>query len=153
MKVLFLDIDGVLNGWKSTKNSFGFDDECVKAFQPIIKIPGLKIVVSSSWRLMETPENLVKILEENVGIPKGMIIGQTPNLAEAEELESGHVIWHGFTREDEIQAWLNKHPEVESFVVLDDLSMKGLVGDNLVQITSADGLTQEKAQKIIEKLR
>lgn len=47
-KIIFLDIDGVLN---TTKYKFQkFDEECMKNLEEILDATGAKIVVSSSWR-------------------------------------------------------------------------------------------------------
>ena len=53
MKIIFLDVDGVLN-CKSSKSRcggfLGIDDSKVKLLKEIIDITGAKIVLSSSWR-------------------------------------------------------------------------------------------------------
>lgn len=54
MKVIFLDIDGVLNCQSSKSHCgifVGIDDSKVKRLRKIVDATGAKIVLSSSWRL------------------------------------------------------------------------------------------------------
>ena len=89
MKVIFLDFDGVLNShqsatfWHNRRDQSKWENEMYRdwpgtlkeyiamEFCPIAlsnieelvrRIPGVKIVVSSTWRIGETPETLKKIL-------------------------------------------------------------------------------------------
>lgn len=50
-KIIFLDIDGVLN--TSRTRFLKFDEECMKNLEDILDATGAKIVVSSSWRNIE----------------------------------------------------------------------------------------------------
>ena len=56
MKVLFLDIDGVVNN-KRTEKSFGgfmaIDPAMAALVQRIVRNTGCEIVLSSSWRLFQ----------------------------------------------------------------------------------------------------
>ncbi len=93
MKVIFLDIDGVLNSndWYVYRRDnvamdsvdaqypfYEFDPRAVKRLNRIIEQTGAKIVVSSSWRSGETVESLQKLLD-SVGVV-GEVIGLTPHL-------------------------------------------------------------------------
>lgn len=115
MKVLFLDIDGVLNH-RMTKDRvcgfMGLDPDLIAVFNKIVDaMPDLKIVVSSTWRHMFMPgvysnfEELIQLLNKR-GL-KGEIIGRTPDS------------WHDI-RGREISEWLADHPEVTHYVILDD---------------------------------
>lgn len=56
-------------------------------------------------------------------------------------------------RGDEIRSWLEKHPEVVSFVILDDDSdMCEFTETNLVKTSYARGLREEHVIKAIEML-
>ena len=137
MKVIFLDIDGVLNGynrwnvlgWKvvSKLNSLRlriwykkFTDPCgiheskVKRLANIINVTGAKVVMSSSWRhsWWRTPyEEMTdrqKQLTDLLNKYNIEIIDITPSLQNAR-------------REDEIIAWLSRHEnDITNFVILDD---------------------------------
>ena len=73
MKILFLDIDGVLvtlNDWETrgraevlSDNSYDFDPLCVERFNNLLKrVPDMKIVISSTWRILNTVLELEDML-------------------------------------------------------------------------------------------
>lgn len=93
MKVIFLDIDGVLNSqdWYIYRRDniemdsiqaqypfYEFDPRAVERLNRIIAATDAKIVVSSSWRSGETVESLQALLDR-VGV-KGEVVGLTPHL-------------------------------------------------------------------------
>jgi hypothetical protein len=136
MKVVFLDIDGVLNDAITTMDLM--DDkpkkehlDCLKA---IIETTNAKIVLSSTWRLFPSARNTVKNALKNVGLE---FIDKTKELKD---------------RASEIQEWLSRHPEVEKFVILDDEEISGKFPDNLVQTTFYRGLLPEHVEKAIKIL-
>lgn len=106
MKIIFLDIDGVLNHelwFKSKKHSMlnkevtkldregkreeakelydlsMFDPEKIELLNSLIDDTGAKIVVSSSWRKNRSLEELEYLLNERLNI-RGEVIGKTPVL-------------------------------------------------------------------------
>lgn len=53
MKIIFLDIDGVLNGHARHPNGYcGIDPACVYRLNRIVAETGAKVVVSSAWRYL-----------------------------------------------------------------------------------------------------
>jgi len=112
MKVIFLDIDGVLNVIPTKFDKygayFGPDDHFVKNLARLINETDAKIVISSSWR-MSGLQNM-KDMWKDRNLP-GEVIGITPN----------HMMKTGTTlqRGKEIDEWLSQH-EVERYVILDD---------------------------------
>jgi hypothetical protein len=117
MKVIFLDIDGVLNHqkhyeWLMTTNEptpmqrtypyTEFNPKSCQLLNEIIKETGAQIVVSSSWRL--DGETRLNSLFKHFGLPR--IYSTTPCLNTARGIE--------------IDAWLAAHPEVDKYVILDD---------------------------------
>ncbi len=147
MKIVFLDIDGVLNYrdcWerscnKNTQNVW--DADCVNELNRIIKETNAKIVVSSTWRLFKGAYALVI---GKMGIKEGTIIGKTKDYLPI--IKSG-----GTCRGDEIQDWLdNIGCDIENFVILDDDDDMGELLPYLIQ-TDFDGrgLTKEIADKVI----
>lgn len=121
MKIIFLDIDGVLNNYttmgmdryinKPLIEGTGFHDHLspytLRLLNDIIKATNAKVVISSVWRYGETIQRLQKLLDY-YGF-KGQIIGKTPSLSSSE-------------RGYEIQKWLddNVNLNIESFVIIDD---------------------------------
>src|SRR5882757_1232751 len=104
MKILFLDIDGVVNSATSMRCNRGLIDPQLALIvrRIAIAIPDLKVVLSSSWRCLGDCREIVekKIIR---------CFDVTPILHDL-ELSRGH----------EIQAWLSEHPEVERYAILDD---------------------------------
>ena len=128
MKVIFLDIDGVLNHDNTRDRIGGFlglNPGMIKRFNRIIEAcPDVKIVISSTWRYSYTHgvytnfEELVQLLKAR-GV-QGDIIGHTP--FPETPAPSGWITlgssWR--TRGEEIRMYLKEHPEVEHFLILDD---------------------------------
>lgn len=77
MKIIFLDVDGVLNHSKTPDWRDGsihvLDMECVNQLRRVLDTTGAKIVVSSTWRF--SPEGMRAVLD---ALPKNAVIGKTP---------------------------------------------------------------------------
>ena len=74
MKVIFLDVDGVLNNdgyFERTKNEkqnrIELDDENIKCLKEIIDLTGAKVVVTSTWKELRIYNELISYLK-NFGI-------------------------------------------------------------------------------------
>jgi hypothetical protein len=147
MRVIFLDIDGVLNSaaWHGTNTkgpSFGIPDHltdnidpaAVDALNEIVNATGAVIILSSSWRGLASISEINRALRYR-GICKPLL-GITPP--------------DGRPRGVEIQQWLDMAgPAVESFVIIDDDSDMGQLSEFLVQTTWDRGLTKEHAEDAI----
>lgn len=154
MKVLFLDIDGVLNSRQQIKALYRRGEHqglitdfcpiaCSNLLEVLTEVHDLKIVISSSWRIGKTTEQLQDILMEQ-GIPPERIIDCTPiNYDDPEKDERGY----------EIQAWLDKNPDVTSFVIVDDNSDMAHLKHRLVQTDHWHGLMLRDAQRIIDMFK
>lgn len=117
MKVLFLDIDGVLNVIPTDRDDFGsiFHSNFVDNLRSIIDETDAKIVISSSWRA----DGIDKMKSMWVAreLP-GEVIDVTVNCVQL--VNSGDFEFYDqVERGHEIQEWLNRH-EVENYVILDD---------------------------------
>jgi hypothetical protein len=130
MKVIFLDIDGVLvknrlNGEPiltnpdSDHNNGMFDKKAVDNFNRLLSETGASIVVSSSWRLGRSKSELSFILKL-AGVHNPPVIGATPFIWD-------HQIGRS-NRGKEILEWLAKNPYVEDFIVIDDCDFQELEG-------------------------
>ena len=144
MKVLFLDIDGVVNCESTFQmgarggNPFPLDPEMAFRVGKITLETGCSVVLSSSWR--HHKDSRMAVTERVVPF-----IGITPtsDLVNYEDKPRGH----------EIQAWLDEHPEVEKYAILDDDSdMLDSQLDNFFQTSWKTGLTDEIMNKVIEHL-
>lgn len=158
MKVVFLDIDGVLrreiarpgvDGATAYKFS-GFDPVCVGHLNAICRRTGASVVVSSSWKRNATAETLAAVLLAAGFL--GNVCGRTPDLP-------GEVEHPGSMRGYEIAVWLGRSvalgARVESFVMLDDgAHTSGLawLAAQLVQTTSTGGLQPEHVERAVALL-
>ena len=127
MKILFLDIDGVLNSTR-TCVAFGgypmelthiaaFDQVAIRLIQRLCDSAGVQIVLSSAWRL----HCHFKDAGEALGLP---IIDRTP---------SGMG-----PRGREIQDWLDAQPEpVECYAIIDDDG--DMLPEQLAHFVKTDG--------------
>jgi hypothetical protein len=142
-KVLFLDIDGVLNSQRSCI-AFGgfphdvvgyererFDEVALRLIRGIVKQAGAKVVLSSSWRIT----NAFDYIGKHLDLP---IIDATP------------VKWApGQVRGHEIADWLKRHPEVKQYVIVDDdPDMLGEQLPNFVHTNNFDGFGWLHAEKM-----
>lgn len=136
MKVLFLDIDGVLNcattQEKVGRGTFaafpGLDARLVGLLGAwLLEHPEVSVVISSSWRLDEDQLDLIR----EAGIP---FIGITRNMT---------------NRATEIDDWLNAHPEVETFAILDDIEhFSAWWRPYFVKTAYETGLTEADLRKV-----
>jgi len=141
MKVIFLDIDGVLNKLGQTPESrtkeqihgaIGLEMELVRRFNTVVYNTGARVVISSSWRYWD--EGMEHVRAKVIGI-----IGETPRLR-AEK------------RGEEVKRWLNETDQViEKYVILDDDS-DFLEGQPLIQTETSKGFTEKVAQKVRDAL-
>ena len=112
IKVIFLDIDGVLNVIPQGHDRWGaiFHPHLVDNLKRIIDITGAKIVISSTWRMGNELPGMRELWSDR-GLP-GEVIGITPNFM----YKYGTTLCRG----KEIDAYLEEHPEVEKYVIIDD---------------------------------
>ncbi len=154
-KVIFLDIDGVLNSAKYAKHEFeakgnkfvgllGIDPKAVQILEDLVEQSGANIVISSSWRIGRTLEDLQKIFNEFNTKLADKIIGMTTT-----EREFGT---NSCQRGWQIKKYLLEHPKIESFVVLDDDNDMDDVRDHFVKTTWALGIEQHHVDECLKCL-
>ena len=142
MKIIFLDVDGVLNhaacpDWMDTL--WVLDDACVQRVVDICNQTGAQIVLSSTWRLASGPNDPpLPLLRRKLG---RALIGSTPVIT--------HENFRAAPRHEEIEAWLMKHPDVVQFVVIDDDADAEVPGQPFVRTSFENGgLTPELAEQV-----
>ena len=130
MKVIFLDIDGVLNA-RSTPNPRKFpyviDPVLLGRLKRLVENTQSKIVLSSTWRL----DPIGVLAARHWGLPLFDICPDMP----------------GSPRRDEMLSWLSSHPDVQRFAVIDDEDDE-LDDLPLFQPSSAEGLTDEIVEAV-----
>lgn len=151
MKVIFLDVDGVLNSDEYIKGTIKsniqgiekhVDVEKIKLLRQAIDQTNAKVVLTSSWRLTKMAQELIKLL-----ITYGIYADSTPYIRNERGLE--------------IKQWLADNQNVEDFVILDDEIFdsydEGLM-KKLVKISNGnghnlgEGLLPKDIDEIIKKL-
>lgn len=110
MKVIFLDIDGVLNSdeyFDKIKNlniqgiESEVDVEKIKLLKKAVDETGANVVLTSSWRYKRNAQYLKELL-----LNYNIYTDSTPFIQNKRGLE--------------IKQWLANHSDVEDFVILDD---------------------------------
>jgi len=134
MKIIFLDVDGVLN---SEQDRFSWTIESDKhliLLACIVRRTDAKIVVSSSWRNCSLLDTLKKRLND-FSMSVFDVTGYNKN----------------GIRGLEIKEWLDNHNDIESFVILDDevFDIKEHFPNNFVQTSMEVGLQKEDVEKCI----
>lgn len=151
MKVIFLDVDGVLNSDEYIKRTIKsniqgiekhVDVEKIKLLRQAIVQTNAKVVLTSSWRLTKMAQELIKLL-----ITYGIYADSTPYIRNERGLE--------------IKQWLADNQNVEDFVILDDEIFdsydEGLM-KKLVKISNGnghnfgEGLLPKDIDEIIKRL-
>lgn len=132
MRIVVLDIDGVLvptHQSQVARDGYGplFDTAAVAHLETLCREADAQVVVSSAWRLDRMPDwtpekglrQMQRLFRDRcVDVD---IIGVTPDVAQL--IDSGPLaglLWEAAERGHEIQAWLDEHPAVTGYVILDD---------------------------------
>jgi hypothetical protein len=157
MKVLSLDIDGVLNRHCRHGNGYcGIEPECVRWLNLILsELPDVKILIHSAWRYLVIGGRMdlkgfeYLLLTHGVNC-EGRIIGHTdadsvrhhgPETRTADVAErSAQIAW----------AWGQMAREGGELVAVDDLPIRC---KNTVQTDGVVGLTEADAQQILQMFR
>ena len=150
-RVLFLDIDGVLNSnFGNNKRQTEISDEKIKLLAYLVRETNSKIILHSGWRfwfdselkpLCKEASTLVELLEKEDLHIKGV----TPNLT-TEEIRKTKKF--SLAKADEILLWINSHNDVTEWVVLDDLDLHNpQIEQHQVKPDQTVGLTLENVKQ------
>lgn len=144
MKVIFLDFNGILDTYE---NMDVIDSDNLNRLKKIVDECNAKVVLTTSNKNNYYRSGMIRgilkyiidsLLEAGIDV-----IGMVPMLD---------------SREDEIHAYLDMHPEVEEFVILDDDYDMPSFRDNLILLPSQmigieqRGLEDEHVEKAISIL-
>lgn len=160
MKVIFLDIDGVLNTGRYRKilkkseglsyedSQFLFDPITMRNLVDLVNINQAKIVISSTWRYDKDKEDdmywtmlMGNLRQYNL---EQKVIGVTPDLRE----KYNTIRCRGY----EIKEWLDTTTEnVEGFVILDDDDNMTPFMDKLAYCDEFSGF-DKKVKSIADKI-
>ena len=155
MKVLFLDIDGVLNSevfirqrpddqdndaWVNMLDSVAIE----RLNSILVTLPEVEVVLSSSWRSSGKDEIQQALKEKGF---RGTLLDVTPDLS-----KKVGFLWTNEHRGAEIDAWLKGRDDVDKFAILDDDSDMSPHMDRLVLTSWEFGLKREHVEEIIKML-
>lgn len=150
MKVILLDIDGVLVACPGGEYAPPvFTPRCVDAFRLVLAaIPDARVIFSTTWRL---PLHVNRLHEQWLahGFPEALAIAGTPDLRD--DPAASRRLLRGL----EIQAWLEAHPAVKAWVVIDDdrKAIEPVLGGGRCVFTDPErGLTEDDAARATEIL-
>ena len=151
MKVIFLDFDGVITTYDS---KWKINMYKINIINDICDKTDAKIVVTSTWRMgyhddvYACHERLKRYFIKNNYLDNfkdtfdkfiSNIIGMTECI--------------GGLRGDEIKSYMNEHPEVENYVIIDDDSdMCDYQLCNFIQTDTYDGITERDAKLCVDIL-
>lgn len=148
-KLIFLDIDGVLDTYKSR---YILDPVLLDRLGNILGRTGAWIVVSSSWRSSNVPDTVEFMTDyDNPRVGANpfpftdRIVGVTPILFSVVDGD----IDRPATRGEEIAAYLKAHP-CDNYVILDDCDdMLRDQWPHLVLVNDVVGLTDADVEKAV----
>ena len=141
-KIMFLDVDGVLNSevyYKSTSHSENdwsrFDPISVERIKKLVEEFSLQIVISSTWRY-------------------GAVDRLMHELKNSKLIEYLYHDWftpviHPAHRGMEIKLWLDLHPEVKDYIIIDDdENMLEEQMSRFVKTGLHEGMTEEHFNRV-----
>lgn len=150
MKVIFLDVDGVLNSDEYFEKTKGLnlqeiyqdiDVEKIKLLKKAVDETGAKVVLTSSWRYTKNAIKLKELLKEYE-----IFVDTTPFIENKRGLE--------------IKKWLLDNQNVDDFVILDDEIFDSFDEDlleKLIKISDGngynfgEGLLEKDVDEILER--
>lgn len=138
MKVVFLDIDGVLNNFGLLrKHGFDYiDPSMVARFGGVIGRTGAEVVLSSYWRLHPSDRSIVDYCLGDRGMS---VMDVTPRLVGP--------------RANEISLWLDANREVTRYAILDDDEEAGIgMEESFFQTDPEVGITMDIVERLISHL-
>jgi len=157
MKIIFLDIDGVLNSnfWnnnhqKEISDGTLIDEEKVELLSKLTREMDAKVILHSGWKYwfdndmnpLRREAKKLKNLLEKYGIE---IEGMTPDLA-TEEIRRTKKF--SLVKADEILLWLSEHTQVDKWIVIDDLDLHNEeIEKRQIRTDSSVGLTVQNVEE------
>ena len=168
-KVIFLDVDGVLNSSRTLHEDISLEDDLISNLKELVDKTGAKIILSSSWRLStEAVATLMDKLDKFGLVISGMTCdGVDLDWLEKYEFDvtkkyldtkfdydENRQIKITHDRGAEIFKWLHDHDDC-AYVILDDEieDIKPYFSESVIVKTSyKTGLTKEDVKKAIQIL-
>merc|ERR1719285_158625 len=128
VRIIFLDVDGVINHPSSENGATTVCPECVNKLKSVLSHTSAKIVLSSTWRLNKRHRKTLFRHLRAIELDQGVVVGETRDLRKDEK-----------NRAEEINDWLSNPKlykkkqitalapwQVQTWVSLDDLDLAGI---------------------------
>lgn len=162
MKVIFLDVDGVLNSknWNTKHQEeidagILIDRSKVELLSELIKKTKANIVLHSGWRFWFDSE--IHPIRKESEIFFGMLLTENINIYDitpdhrTEEIKRTNKL--SLVKAGEILQWLSEHDNVRRWVVLEDLDLHNIkVENHQIRTDSKVGLTLEDIKEAEKRL-
>lgn len=158
-KVIFLDVDGVLNHRETRDRSpsgyRGVDSVNIQNLQTLVKATDAAIVLSSDWRygwnINGSREGRIPTLSPDAEYLNQRLEEFGLKISD-KTMESGCYDYRGY----EITEYLHHHPDVTRWVILDDILFDDFVyyglTNAMVHTSDSVGLTAQDVKRAIKKL-
>ena len=162
MKIIFLDIDGVLNTSKTFEEIYNeskltgvrripIDESKVKLLSYVISKTNAKIVLTSIWKLDYKKENNILIPTSDYTITLDKILNKYGiKIYDITPIDKNRI------RQNEINMWLEGHHDIDDFVIIDDeisnlnnIEENKLIKTNFFEVNNCSGFCQCHASEII----
>jgi hypothetical protein len=128
VRIIFLDVDGVINHVSSNNEGGTVCPNCVNKLKAVLSQTSAKIVLSSTWRLNKRHRKTLFRHLRAIEVHQGVVVGETRDLRKDHK-----------NRAEEINDWLS-HPklykkkdiislqpwQVQSWISLDDLDLESM---------------------------
>jgi len=155
MKVLFLDIDGVINSTRSLlarRGRLTLDEDKLARLVSGIERAQCKVVISSHWRVVAERHSQLRAVLRYHGIE---VIGATPVLPPSSPYRPVEIL--EWLLNYNTQATKLERPHVSSFVAIDDRDLEREVGGEglagrFVRTDPSTGLTDADVERMISVL-
>ncbi len=160
---LFLDVDGVLNTAQMFERH-ALHPKLLKRLKSVVDETDARIVLSTTWRMVEENERVLIDALIEVGINPNVVVGRTPVLGLADLHWSGdHGTLAETRRASEIVRYLDTSPAVEKgrWAVVDDLDVlrvdspviRQRLEGHFIRTAVESGLTQNCCDSLIALLK
>ena len=151
-KIIFLDIDGVLNSqkwydfyisnemYKDKSKDFDLDPSAIELLNSILEeVPSVRIVVSSTWRY-DIDDTIDRLKAQGLKIP---VIGKTSVKVHEDQYMPRGVL---------VKKWIDEHicSDTCNYVILDD-DTDFLIdqANNFIKTSSSEGITEDNVKRAI----
>lgn len=146
-RLLFLDIDGVLNNDASLAEGIHLINDKLVMLRVFCEEVDCEIVISSTWRILHSLQEMKEILYRAGFCCRTRIIDVTPRTRQSDP----DFLKKGWARGYEIEKWLQEQNEDYNYVILDDTSdMLDYQKSRFVHVDGAIGLTTRNINEMRE---